>query len=303
MLHFRRSDLKGYMSFGLYQMGERTLNFIYSRMDQLLIGMFLGPIALGYYSFAWNLIIQPVNRINPILTKVAFPLFARIQNEEERLKRGYLTLVRIVATINAPMLVGFAAIAPTLIPLIYGAQWAAAISLIPPLAVVGLLRCIMNPIGTLLLAKGRADLGFIWTLGVVLLNTAAVMISLQLSGAVGIAYCLLMLHILYLFAIYTFVIRRLVGFCFALYIESLLPALTTAGIMAGCVWLLPSTPAVGSLALVVAQIATGAIFYGVATLVLQWPWLSEMAILFGFRLPARPANAALPAVGQRSQYD
>jgi hypothetical protein len=121
MFHFRRADLKGYMGFGLYQMGERTLNFLYSRTDQLLIGMFVGPIALGYYSFSWNLIIQPMNRVNPTLTKVAFPLFARMQNEEERLRRGYLTLIRILATINAPILLGFAANAPVLIPIVYSA--------------------------------------------------------------------------------------------------------------------------------------------------------------------------------------
>jgi lipopolysaccharide exporter len=294
MFHFRRADLKGYMGFGLYQMGERTLNFLFSRTDQLLIGMFVGPIALGYYSFSWNLIIQPMNRVNPSLTKVAFPLFARMQNEEERLRRGYLTLIRILATINAPILLGFAAIAPVLIPIVYGVQWTAAVPLIQPLAVVGLLRCIMHPLGTLLLAKGRADLGFIWTLGVVGVNVAGVMISLHLGGLISIAYCLVLLHILYLLAMYTFVIRRLLGPCFSLYMGSLIPALAAAGVMVACVWFLPGLLPVGSTMLVAGQVAIGAIVYGAISILLQWPWLSEMAILFGVRTPFPPAIPRIP---------
>jgi O-antigen/teichoic acid export membrane protein len=177
-----------------------------------------------------------MERVNPSLTKVAFPLFARMQNEEERLRRGYLTLIRILATINAPILLGFAAIAPVLIPIVYGVQWTAAVPLIQPLAVVGLLRCIMHPSGSLLLAKGRAVVGFIWTLGVVGVNVAGVMISLHLGGLISIAYCLVLLHILYLLAMYTFVIRRLLGPCFSPYMGSLIPALAAAGVMVACVW-------------------------------------------------------------------
>ncbi len=77
-LRLRRADLEGFLSFGFYQLGERTLNYFASRTDQILIGAFLGAHVLGYYSLAWNLIVMPVKRINPVLTSVAFPLFATI---------------------------------------------------------------------------------------------------------------------------------------------------------------------------------------------------------------------------------
>jgi len=49
----RRDDLKGYTSFGLYQMGERSINYFNSRLDQLLIGALLGAQTLGYYHLAF----------------------------------------------------------------------------------------------------------------------------------------------------------------------------------------------------------------------------------------------------------
>ena len=173
-------------------------------------------------------------------------------------------------------------------------QWTAAVPLIQPLAVVGLLRCIMHPLGTLLLAKGRADLGFIWTLGVVGVNVAGVMISLHLGGLISLAYCLMLLHILYLLAMYTFVIRQLLGPCFSLYMGSLIPALAGGGVMVACVWFLPGLLPVGSTMLVAGQVAIGAIVYGTISILLQWPWLSEMAILFGVRTPFPPASPRIP---------
>ncbi len=95
--HFKTSDLKGYLSFGLFQLGERTAFYLSQRSDQVMIGSLLGAQALGYYSFAFNLAAQPLSRINPILTKVAFPAFSRVQDDVVRLRRGYMKLVGILS--------------------------------------------------------------------------------------------------------------------------------------------------------------------------------------------------------------
>ncbi len=68
-MHFHRADLKGYLSFGLYQMGQSTLVFLAGQIDQLYIGIVLGPQFLGYYVFAWNLVLQPMMKLNYILTQ------------------------------------------------------------------------------------------------------------------------------------------------------------------------------------------------------------------------------------------
>jgi len=41
-LRFKYSDLDGYLRFGFYQMGEKSINFIISHLDQFLIGVFIG---------------------------------------------------------------------------------------------------------------------------------------------------------------------------------------------------------------------------------------------------------------------
>jgi lipopolysaccharide exporter len=273
---FRRADLSGFLGFGFYQMGERTLNFVASRADQILIGALLGSQTLGYYSFAWNLIVLPVTRINPILTQVAFPLFAKVQDETERLVNGYLMLSRALSTINAPILLGLAATAPTLIPIIYGKQWMQSVFLVQVLAGVGLLRSLLNPMGTLLLAKGRADLGFFWDLCVVLPQLSVVAIALYFVGVTGVVYSLLLLHIAYFFLSYWYVIRRLVGSCFSQYAGSTLGPVAIAGVMAICVWF--SSRYIGdksALSLLV-ETSIGASVYIILSLLLQRAWLREV---------------------------
>ena len=69
----RRSDLHGYISFGLYQMGERTANFLSANVDYLLVGRYLGLDALGAYSIAYQLVVKPVFELNPISDACGLP--------------------------------------------------------------------------------------------------------------------------------------------------------------------------------------------------------------------------------------
>jgi lipopolysaccharide exporter len=280
MLRFRCADLDGFLGFGLYQMGERTLNFLTSRSDQILIGALLGSQALGYYSLAWNLIILPVNRINPVLTQVAFPLFAKVQNERQRLANGYMTLLRVLTTVNSPILLGCAATASTLIPVIYGDQWIRSIFLVQVLAGVGLLRCVLNPMGPLLLAKGRADLGFFWDLCVFIPQISVVTLALYIAGLVGVVFSLLCLHIVYFFAYYWFVLRRLVGSCFKQFLTSALGPFAIASAMAISTWVLSRYIGSRSVSALSIEVCAGALIYAMLNLLLQRAWLRGMLSLW-----------------------
>jgi O-antigen/teichoic acid export membrane protein len=161
-LHFRWSDVKTYFSFGLYQMGERSLNLVSANADYLIIGRFLGPQILGIYMLAYQLVTIPHTRINPILTRIAFPVFARRQTDNAALRRGYLEMIKLLAYIVFPLMLGLAATAPLIVPVVFGAQWEPAVPLIQILAPVGMIKALLNPSGSILLAKGRPDIGFKW---------------------------------------------------------------------------------------------------------------------------------------------
>lgn len=227
-LYFRWSEIRGYLSFGLFQLGERTANYIGSRVDQLLLGTFLGAEALGYYSLALNLVMLPVQRLNPAFTRVAFPIFARIQTENERLRHSYMRLVEVVAASNFPLFFIIAAAAPVFVDVFWGEKWAPSIILIQILAFVALLRSTGNPVGSLLLAKGRADLGFYWTLLFLFTQTPAIYVAARQGDAVTVAQALLALQLVYYWLNYAINIRPLIGPCLGEYVASLVPAALTS---------------------------------------------------------------------------
>lgn len=162
---FRLSDVREFLSFGLYQMAEKTLNYFNSQIDTLLIGKLLGVEILGVYHIAKQIIMKPIQIINPIVSKVTFPVMAKIQNDTDRLKEIYLKAINLLSSINFPIYLFMLITAPQLVLLMFGEQWVDAVIIVQILSIYGALRSIGNPVGSLLLAKGRADWGFYWNLG------------------------------------------------------------------------------------------------------------------------------------------
>jgi lipopolysaccharide exporter len=274
-LRFRFEDLHGYLSFGIYQMGERAINYLNSRFDQLLIGYLLGPQSLGYYNFAFNLVIQPISRINPVLTKVAFPVFAKIQGDDNRLRVGYFSVQRILSMANFPILVGFSAVAPFFIPVVFGEQWHPAIVLVEILAFVALIRSTGNPVGSLLLAKGRADLGFQWNAMLLITQIPGILLSAHFGGVVGVCVGLLILQVAYFWMSYFVLIRSLLGPCFSGYIKSMVPPLVLSMVMVIPVLLLPLLLTVASpIWMPFMQVICGSLFY----CILNWLFLRKQLV-------------------------
>jgi lipopolysaccharide exporter len=220
MLHFCRNDLTGYIGFGLFQMAERSLNYLVSRVDQLIIGTLLGSQALGYYNFAYRLAIEPVYRINPIITRVAFPVFSLVQDDILKLQRGYLYVMKFLSTANAPVCLGICAVAPIAVPLIFGSQWQPAIILVQIIAINGYFRSTGNPVGSLLLAKGHADWEFYWTLLNILVVVPVVWLGVQTGGLIGAAIAVTAAEGLSFFPNYFFLVQKLIGKCGAHYFSS-----------------------------------------------------------------------------------
>jgi len=211
-LHFNHRDLRGFFGFGLYQLGEKSINFLSSRIDQLLIGFFIGATELGYYTIAMNLILVPISRINPIINRVTFPALAEIQNNINRLKRGYLKTIQMLAFINFPLLIGLAVVASPFIEVVYGPGWEPAVPVLRVLALVGLLRVAGNPLGALILAKGRADLGFKWNSAFAITLFPVLLLTVNYGIMVVAGSLLAVLSVFFVFQ-HRYLIKPLIGNC------------------------------------------------------------------------------------------
>lgn len=164
-LLFRLEDVREFVGFGAYQMGERTINYFNSQIDVIVIGKLLGTESLGVYNIAKQLIMRPAQIINPIITKVTFPAMAKVQYDTATLKRVYLQTTNYLSSVNFPIFGGMVVLAPEIVLFMFGHNWLTAVPIVQILSLYGAARSTGNPIGSLLLAKGRANLAFYWNLG------------------------------------------------------------------------------------------------------------------------------------------
>ena len=232
--HFNLTEIKSYFAFGAFQLGRRVVLYLSANVDYLIIGRFLGPEALGLYTLAYQLITFPVTKINPILTKVTFPAFSKIQHDHANMIKGYCKVLNYIALLSFPMLAGMAVVAPEFIRLVYGPPWEPAIRVVQIFCLVGIFKALGNPVGSIILAKGRADIGFYWNVFVVTMVSVAVMVGVH-WGITGVAVAILILQ-LPLFFLFQPILNKLIGFKLRQYFEAIkIPSVCSVSMLAGII--------------------------------------------------------------------
>lgn len=211
--HFRWGDIRKFLRFGLYQMGEGTLISVSYKLDQLLIGWLLGATALGLYEFVIQRFLYPLGTISLILQRNAFPYFARIQYEKLTLRRSFISLSKLLNIVDAPLLLGTAAMAPMIVPPLFGKEWMAAVPIIPLLAAVQMLRRINNQSCTLMMATGKPESSFRWHLVILLCCSVAIIPGAMGYGVTGVTVAVFIMMVLGNIAGYFFLLRPVIGEC------------------------------------------------------------------------------------------
>ena len=189
--HFAWDDVREMVGFGVYQMGERLVNFASWNLDRFLIALWLGAELLGAYSLAYQLMIRPFRLIAAVTTRVSRPLLARLQQDRERMLAGYFTSVRIVALLAFPLYVGAFLVSDELVAIVYGEGWGDVASLFAILWPLGIVYAIGSPVGALVVATGRTRVGFLWNLFAAAVQLAAVLIGIQF-GLRGVAFAIVL---------------------------------------------------------------------------------------------------------------
>lgn len=211
---FKPRIVARYYSYGAFQLGDRITNFLATRVDHILIGGVLTPEDLGYYSFAYTLVSQPLVRISPVLQRLSIPLLARAQDAPSALKRTYVNVVDLLLTVSVPLLMGITFLSPLYIPLFFGDKWTPSIPLVFVLGAAMVLMLHSSPSGALLLAIGKTGRSFALTALYFLTQIPAVAIAAKLHGPIGVAAAILLLQLAFIGIEYKLVFRQVLGRCF-----------------------------------------------------------------------------------------
>ncbi len=219
-LSFSGKNLKYYLHFGGYQLGERILNVIRKELDTLLIGKFLGAEILGIYAVMKNLIIRPYTLINPLVTNVSMSYMSKVKDNISELKKIYLKQLNALTSINAFIYLFLAFFSFEVVRWYYGEQWEPYHMIFTILAVAIFLMSIANPVGTLIISSGRADKGFYWNVAALFVYGIALYIGVQYD-LFYLALSILLVQIILFIPNYVYLIKSLTGTKFREYLASI----------------------------------------------------------------------------------
>lgn len=173
---------KDLFSFGVNVTGISVLTFLNRWLDRLLIGAFLGPAALGYYTIAKRFTEMADQLLVRPITSVAFPTFSRIQSDRPRFRAAYYRMAKVTAAVATPVFIGIILVAPDFIPVAVGSKWETSIPVLQLLAGVGVLRSLTSLAGPSMLALGYGSAAA----GLLAANTLANVIGFAAAVSWGI---------------------------------------------------------------------------------------------------------------------
>lgn len=224
------ASISKYLNFGVFQTADGVINYINSQFDVLIVGKILGTEVLGGYNLARQFCFRPAMVINPILTRVAFPVMARLQ-KSEKLPKVYTKLVTSLALINFPLYLFLAVFTESVIEFMFGEQWLIITTEFRLLAIWCLIRSCMNPVGSLFMAIGKVKQLFNWNLSLTLIFPSVIIFGAQF-GVVGVGISLVITQFVLLLIHTKLLLNKAIDLSICHYLQEILKVLLIASFSA-----------------------------------------------------------------------
>ena len=263
---FSFQRLKGLFSFGWKLLVSGLLDTVYGNLRQLLGGKIYSSSDLAYYNRGQQFPNFIVNNINTSIDSVLFPVMSSVQDSRENVKAMTRKSIKVSVYVMAPLMMGLAFTAETVVRLVLTDKWLACI----PFLRIFSVTCMFQPIHTANLnaikAMGRSDL----FLKLEILKKAVglvLMISSIQFGVLAMAYSMLVGNVISQ-VINSWPNRKLLGYSYEDQIKDILPSISLAVFMGLCVYTVAflNLPSIVTLCI---QVILGALIYVIASAVLK----------------------------------
>lgn len=157
-MNFSRTSFRSLFSFGSKMMISGLIQTIYSKLSALAIGKFYTSSDLGYYSRGEQFAALPSDTVNNVLQRVTFPIFSKLQNDDNRLIGVYRKYIKITSLIIFFLMTFLASIASPLVTILLTDKWAPASFFLQIFCFDYMFDHICRINLNLLQVKGRSDL-------------------------------------------------------------------------------------------------------------------------------------------------
>lgn len=235
-LRFSWQDVRDTVGFGGNVAGFQIFNYWARKGDDLIIGRFLGPQQLGYYSLGYRLMLMPLELVTTVLARVLYPALSRLRDDEKRFGSAYMRLVGSIAFVTFPMMAGLSVLAQPLVEALLGEKWLPAVPIVMVLAPLGMLQSVASSTEVVMLGKGRSDIFVNWGVFAGLIILASFFAGLP-WGALGVAVSYALAFTLLFFPLIMITGRLMPGFSSVEFFRLLFRHGCAAGVMAAVTYI------------------------------------------------------------------
>lgn len=257
-------------------LGFNIVNYWGRNADNLVVGRFLGASPLGFYSKAYNLMLLPIQQVTGALARVMFPALSAIQNDPPRVRSAYLRTLNVINAATVPCLLGLAATADSVIPLLWGPRWTATVPILQILCLAGIPQCLTASLGWIYQSQGQTGLMFRMGLVGALVGVTAIVVGLH-WGVVGVAWGVLFRYwVMMPWGIHN--AGRVIGLKARTVLGRARPVFVSSVLMGAVVWSVPLALKADrdSGWLLAVQLPVGAVVYVGCLLLLARPMLRDV---------------------------
>lgn len=226
-LYINIKEGKSFYKIGFYQTGAQILDYLASQLDILIIGKLMSFSDLGAYNLVKQLVSKVYAIINPIITKVAIPVLATLNDKIELLKEKYLQMLGMVSLVNFAIYGLMAVLAKEVLLIMYGADYINSTLVFQVLCIWGVLNAVTSVASTIIIIKGRTDLGFLWTILRIFINPLFIVIG-SFWGIIGMVIGQMAFSLIFFSVYWKLIVNKILNnLSFKIYAFTTFPKLGT----------------------------------------------------------------------------
>ena len=157
-LQFSFDSLKELFGFGWKLLASGLIDTLWRELYQVIIGKYYTPMALGQYTRAKQFASIFSSNLTTIVQRVSYPALSSIQDDKERLIRGYRKVIKITMYVTFICMMMLAAVSRPMIEVLIGEKWLEAANMLPIICMMMMLYPLHAINLNMLQVQGRSDL-------------------------------------------------------------------------------------------------------------------------------------------------
>lgn len=154
-LAFSITELRDVAAFGGHMVVANLAGLAELQGVRLLVGLMAGPTGLGLLTMGWRIVeVISMLVLGPVI-QVAVPTLAALQHDRPAFRRKLTGFLRLTVFLSLPAYTGLMLVAPVMVPLLFGAQWAEAVLPLRVLCLLGIGWAVSFPLDAAIISTGQ----------------------------------------------------------------------------------------------------------------------------------------------------